>query len=150
MRIAVEVSQPERPMSRLRAVTTLVILISALCAGGLSLSLSDVREQEAVVNYPQAPWLSAVLLAYCFGILSVPFGITNIHEPVSRILKVWMVFLLISAAIWLIPMLLAPRFGWTFGGCTNFSLFVTLTPTFWKPLRLVYRNLRIPRPDSGP
>ncbi len=148
MRVDVEVSQP-KAISRLRAVTTLAILISALGAGGLSLSLSDFRGQEVVVS-AQVPWLSAILLAYCFGTLLVPFGIADISEPVNRLLKVWTVALLISAAVWLTPLLLAPRFSWSFNGCFNFSLFVTLTPTIWESLRPVYRHLRVQPPESKP
>lgn len=131
-----------RQLSRLRRVMTVVILASAIGAAALAFVLPNGRPQGPINSYSQLSWLSALLLAYCFGTLLVPFGLADVGEPVARILKVWAVLLTVSAAIWLSLLILAPRYGWSSSDCTTISLLVALLPTLLEPVGLLKRRSR--------
>lgn len=129
-------------MTRLRSITTVCVLLTALAAGGISLTVSGPLENVAIRSYSQIPWLKGLLLAYCFGTLLVPFGLADIREPVARTVKVWMVLLFLSSAVWLVPLILAPRFGWTSDRCFSVSGMIILVPTLLGPLAQLWRKLR--------
>lgn len=137
-------------MSRLRSILTAIVFLTAFAAGGLSLALFGPREHEAIKSYNQVPWLSALLLAYCFGTVVVPLALADIQEPIIRILNIWVELFVISATIWLVPLLLAPYFGWSWGGCFSASMIIIVLASLLEPLVELGLKMRKKRLHADP
>lgn len=122
-------------MNSWRRILTILVFLSALGAGLAALLIeSPVPAETPISDLAAVPWAKATLLAYTFGTILVPLGLADVNETVKKTLAIWALLLLVVGLIWLVPCLLALKYGWTWDGCFTFSILVMLVPTLAEPL----------------
>lgn len=131
-------------MIPVRRVPTVLVLLSALGAGfaGVCLPISGGGKLP-IRHYFESPWINAVLLAYLFGTVLVPVALADPRKQVVQTLKIWAILVLICSSIWLVPLALAPGYGWPWDWCYQSSL----RGVFW--LMILSGFYRLFRPSAS-
>ncbi len=68
------------------------------------------------------PWICGTSLAY--GLVSPLAAATlaDINHSVTKVLRWWTIFLGMLLVVWLLPLALSSRLGWSVGSCLEASL----------------------------
>lgn len=106
-----------------------MLLQSVIAAGYFAFIVEHPLPNKTRINsFDQAPWLASMLIAYVLGTLVTPFKLVTPEVPVPKTLKSWGLLLPLAEAAFLVPLALAPRFGWDADDCLSVSLLLVLLP----------------------